>query len=97
VRESPYPFAVVLSTNRVVLGRVPASHCQGDADQPVEQVMDPGPKTVRPHRTAETIAHDLAERDLRWTLVTTPEGELIGIVSRIDLEAAAQDAAISQR
>jgi CBS domain-containing protein len=88
VEDSPYPFAVVLGASRVVLGRLPASRCRGDADQPVEQAMDPGPKTVRPHKTAEGVAHDLAERDLRWAIVTTPDGELIGVASRSDLEAA---------
>ena len=88
VRESPYPFAIVLSSSRVVLGRLPASRCAGDADQPVEQVMDPGPKTVRPHRTAQSIASDLADRNLRWVIVTTPDGELIGVASRENLEAA---------
>jgi CBS domain-containing protein len=88
VRDSPYPFAVVLGHNRVVLGRLPASRCTGDSDEPVERVMDPGPKTVRPHKTAEGIAGDLAEGDLRWAIVTTPDGELIGVASRTDLEAA---------
>jgi CBS domain-containing protein len=88
VRQSPYPFALVLSGSRVVLGRLPASRCGGDAQQPVEEVMDPGPKTVRPHKTAEGTAQDLAERDLRWAIVTTPDGELIGVASRADLEAA---------
>ena len=91
IRDSPYPFALVLSSSRVVLGRLPASRCGEDADQAVEEVMDPGPKTVRPHKTAEGIAGDLAERDLRWAVVTTPDGELIGVASRDDLEAAVRE------
>ena len=88
VSESPYPFALVLSTTRVVLGRLPSSQMDCDAQLPVEAVMDPGPKTVRAHKTAEGIAKDLAERDMRWAIVTTPDGELIGVASRVDLEAA---------
>ncbi|HTX33130.1 MAG TPA: CBS domain-containing protein [Solirubrobacteraceae bacterium] len=91
VRQSRYPFALVLSRSRVVLGRLPVSRCDGDADQPVEEVMDPGPSTVRPHKTAEGTAQDLAKRDLRWAIVTTADGELIGVASRVDLEAAVRE------
>ena len=88
VHDSPYPFAIVLSESGVVLGRLPVSRCGEDLDRPAELAMDPGPKTVRPHKTAEGTASDLAERDLRWAIVTTPDGELIGVASRENLEAA---------
>ena len=42
---------------------------------------------MRPHKTAQGILHELVERDLRWAIVTTPEGELIGVVARAELEA----------
>ena len=48
--------------------------------------MEGGPKTFRPHRSAGTIAQQLGERDLRWAIVTTPEGELVGIAARSELE-----------
>ncbi len=88
VDDSPYPFALVLGTSRIVLGRLPSSKMNCDADLPVETVMDPGPSTVRPHKTAKGTAEELAKRDLRWAIVTTPDGELIGVASRTDLEAA---------
>jgi predicted transcriptional regulator len=89
VANSPYPFALVLSAGRVVLGRVAASDLQAaDADRSVDRIMDPGPKTVRPHKTAEGVAQDLTNRGLNWAIVTTPEGELIGVVGRGVLEAA---------
>ncbi len=88
VEPSPYPFALVLGARRVVLGRLRASMLDCDPDLRAEQVMEPGPKTVRPHKTAASIGQDLAEKDLRWTIVTTPEGELIGIAARRELEAA---------
>ena len=91
VQDSPYPFALVLSTSRVVLGRLPSSQMDCDPQLPAEAVMDPGPKTVRPHKTAEGIAQDLADRDLRWAIVTTPDGELIGVASRADLDAALKE------
>ncbi len=91
VRESPYPFALVLSVNRVVLGRLPSSKMDCDPELSVDAVMDPGPRTVRPHKTAEGIAQDLAERELRWAIITTPDGEFVGVASRSDLEAAVKE------
>jgi predicted transcriptional regulator len=88
IAESDYPFALVLSVGRVVLGRVAASDLTGDPDLPIDRVMDPGPKTVRPHKTAEGTAQDLSERGLNWAIVTTPDGELIGVASRAELGAA---------
>ena len=50
--------------------------------------MELAPSTVRPHRSAKDIATQLGEKDLRWAIVTTPEGQLIGVASREDLEQA---------
>ena len=89
VRESPYPFALVTSEHGVLLGRLPLSKCNCDPQLPAEEVMEPGPSTIRPHRTPATIAQQLKEKELRWAIVTTPEGELIGVAARAELEAAA--------
>jgi len=88
IPPSPYPFALVLSDGGVLLGRATKSGLEEGVQGPVEQVMDPGPSTVRPHKTAASIAKDLSERNLRWAIVTSPDGELIGVASRDDLEAA---------
>jgi hypothetical protein len=55
--------------------------------------MEPGPWTVRPHTSPQKILHELVERDLRWAIATTPEGQLIGVVARGELEAALAEAA----
>lgn len=88
IEASPYPFALVLGDQQVLLGRVTKSGLECDAEERIEARMDPGPSTVRPHKTAASIAEDLAERDLRWAIVTSPEGELIGVASHAELEAA---------
>ncbi len=91
VAASDYPFALVLGERRVLLGRAPISALEARPDLAVEEVMDPGPSTVRPHRTAEGVASDLRKKDLQWAIVTTPEGRLIGVVSRTELEAAVSE------
>ena len=94
IEASPYPFALVSSANRMLLGRVRASELNDAAGgQAVGEVMELDPSTVRPHRGAGELAEQLAEQDLRWAIVTTPEGRLIGVAWREDLErAAAHDA-----
>lgn len=90
VRSSPYPFALVLGTGRVLLGRLRQSMLDCDPNLAADEVMEPGPSTVRPHKTAAGVAEDLAERDLRWAIVTTPGGELIGVAARSELERATE-------
>jgi len=86
VERSPYPFALVLSVGGVVLGRLRRSRLACDPELLAADVMEPGPSTVRPHKTAAGVAQDLAQGDLRWAIVTTALGELIGIAARADLE-----------
>jgi len=88
IEGSPYPFAVLTSGDGTVLGRVPASALAPASEESVWDVAEPGPKTFRPHHSVETVAKHLAEKDLRWAIVTTPEGRLLGVASREDLERA---------
>jgi CBS domain-containing protein len=89
VEPSPYPFALVTSEDRTLLGRVPASALAPASDRPVWDVAEPGPKTFRPHESAEKVAGVLADKDLRWAILTTPEGRFLGVASREDLERTA--------
>jgi len=88
IERSAYPFALVTTTGGVLLGRVRASALDPESERPVGDVAEPGPKTFRPHKSAEDVARQLAEKDLRWAIVTTPEGRLLGVASRDDLERA---------
>ena len=88
IARSAYPFALVTTAGGVVLGRVRASALDPGSERRVGEVAEPGPKTFRPHHSAENVARQLADKDLRWAIVTTPEGRLIGVASREDLERA---------
>ena len=66
--SSRYPFALVISDGRVLLGRLRASMLDCDPTLTAEEVMEPGPSTVRPHKTAVGIAKELAEKGLRWAI-----------------------------
>jgi CBS-domain-containing membrane protein len=86
IRNSPYGFAIVTSPGGVVLGRLRASVLDECADGTVENLMDPGPSTVRPDTPAAALAKRLADRRLRTAIVTTPEGGVIGVVLRESLQ-----------
>jgi CBS domain-containing protein len=88
IERSPYPFALVTSHNGTLLGRVPSSALDPASERPVWDVAEPGPKTFRPHVSAEKVASVLADKGLSWAIVTTPEGRVLGVASRQDLEEA---------
>jgi Mg/Co/Ni transporter MgtE len=76
----------------MLLGRVRASELDdADDDETVGEIMELDPSTVRAHGAAGELAEHLAEQDLRWAIVTTPEGHLLGVAWREDLERAAPD------
>jgi CBS domain-containing protein len=89
IERSPYPFALVTGREGMLLGRIRGSALDREPDRPIGELMELGPSTVRPHRAAGEIAERLAEGDLRWAIVTTPQGRLVGVASRRDLERAA--------
>lgn len=89
IEESPYPFALVTAPGGVLLGRLRASSLDCDPSLSAEQVMEPGPSTVRPDTPAAELAKRLADQELRWAIVTNPEGQLVGVASRRDLERGA--------
>jgi CBS domain-containing protein len=88
VAASRYGFAFVVSDSRVLLGRLRRAALEGDAELTAEAVMEPGPSTIRPDKGLEPLAERMRKNELTCLPVTTPEGELLGIVRRDDLEAA---------
>jgi CBS domain-containing protein len=86
VERSPYGFALVTSERGTIHGRLRRSVMEdADAGATAESLMEPGPSTVRPDLTPAELAEKLAKQDLRTAIVSTPDGRLIGVVSRADL------------
>jgi CBS domain-containing protein len=88
VASSRYGFAFVVSLGRVLLGRLRRAALDGDPERNAEQVMEPGPSTIRADRAFEPLAERMRANNLTSLPVTTPDGELLGVVRRDDLEAA---------
>jgi CBS-domain-containing membrane protein len=82
---SPYGFALALSPGRVVLGRVRRSRLAA-AGASVAALLEPGPSTIRPHTSSEDLAARWARSDVRTMIVTDPDGKLLGILRRGDVE-----------
>ena len=89
VESSPYGFALVTAQGGVLLGRLRASVMR-DSGGRAEEAMEPGPSTVRCDTPAGELAERLAQRDLHTAVVSTPEGELVGVVLRSELAEEAQ-------
>lgn len=71
---------VVINAERIVLGRVRAGEHPPDAR--AEDVMDPGPATVRAHEPLEPLLERMESRRVQEIIVTTPEGGLLGVIRR---------------
>jgi Mg/Co/Ni transporter MgtE len=86
VRAAGWNTCIVVSEERVVLGRLGRRAIAGDSDQSVEEAMSPGPSTVRPSIGTDALLARIRARNLSSYLVTTPDGRLVGLVRSEDLE-----------
>lgn len=89
VRAAGWDACVVVNDERVVLGLLRAGELQRGQDQPIEQMMRPGPSTFRPHVPIEELAHHMIHHDLPSSPVTTSDGRLVGLLRREDAARAA--------
>jgi Mg/Co/Ni transporter MgtE len=89
VRAAGWDACVVVNDERVVLGLLRAEELQRGQDEPVEQVMRPGPSTFRPHVPIEEMAQFMVHHDLPSSPVTTSDGRLVGLLRREDAARAA--------
>jgi CBS domain-containing protein len=87
VEASPYGFGFVVSDGGVLLGRLRKAVLEGDPEAAAGDVMEPGPSTVRAGTPIDPLRDRLDQRGLKTAVVTTPEGKLIGVVRRSDLDA----------
>jgi CBS domain-containing protein len=88
ILASGYRFGLVTTAGGLVLGRLRRSALNCDPALRAEEVMERGPSTVRPDTAAGDLAKRLADREVRFAIVTDPEGRLLGVVRRDDLERA---------
>jgi hypothetical protein len=86
VQAARWDVCVVVDRQRVVLGLVPGDVLDRDPDTPVEQVLHPGPVTIRPHLRAGQLPDYLRTPRKAPALVTTSDGVLVGLLRLEDIE-----------
>lgn len=79
---------IVVNERGIVLGLLRQKALASPNDKRAEDVMAPGPKTFRPNLRLEDLLESMREHDIKTnSLVTTGEGQLLGVISRADAEA----------
>jgi rhodanese-related sulfurtransferase len=73
---------VVVNDRGIVLGRVNPARVEAADSTPVEDVMEPGPATVRAHEPLARLLERMGHRGVAEVIVTTPRGELLGVLQR---------------
>ncbi len=88
-----WELCVVVNEQNVVLGRLKRDALDADPEATAETAMEAGPVTYRPNEVAAEAAKRLAERHVPSVLVTTSDGELIGLFRRDDVPGDAGERA----
>ena len=86
VRAAGKNVCIVVNDRHIVLGRIGGRALEGDPNSLVEDVMQPGPSTIRPDTDLGTVVSTLRDGNVAGTLVTNQEGLLIGTVYLEDVE-----------
>lgn len=89
IADSPYGYALVVSPDGVVLGRVRKSALEALSDgDPIDTVLEPRPQTIRPHLTEAKLEERFEAYGFRTLVVTRPDGTLIGVIRRDDIASS---------
>ncbi|MDT7615830.1 MAG: hypothetical protein QOF00_3277 [Pseudonocardiales bacterium] len=86
VAHSAHRFALVTTEGGILLGRLRGSALD-DADPAAAtaEMMEPGPSTLRPHELAADVRTRLESKGLTYTIITDPDGRLLGTFHPADL------------
>jgi CBS domain-containing protein len=79
-------ICAVVNAEGVVLGACSREALHGPVHVKIEEVMEPGPPTIRPSMAVEKALESLDRRKARSILVTNPDGKLMGCFSRRRLQ-----------
>jgi CBS domain-containing protein len=86
MRATGWDQCLVINDHRIVLGRLQGNRLEAPAETPVERIMEPGPTTFRPNGALQMISEWMGSQNLSSVVVTTFDGELLGVLFREDAE-----------
>ena len=85
--EAVWPVCMVVNEAGVVLGRLRGERLRPAAER-VGDVMEEGPTTIRASEDLAPLVERMQRRKVASTVVTDPDGRLVGILYREDAERA---------
>lgn len=86
VRAAGWELCIVTNEAHIVLGRLRKDAFAADRQTRVEAVMEAGPTTFRPDVPLDELTEHLRKRHVQSVVVSTSDGELIGVLFREDAE-----------
>jgi CBS domain-containing protein len=86
VQKAGSDVCVVIDGTSVVLGLLRGGAFNAAPESVIEQIMESGPTTIRPHVPVETLAENMRKQGVEHTVVTTLDGRLVGVLYRKDAE-----------
>lgn len=86
--ETGWDTCFVVDERRVVLGRLGRRAIREREDVTAEEAMTPGPSTIRPSTRLQAVVERMRTQELSGLPVTTPDGVLVGLITREYAEAA---------
>ncbi len=89
VQAAEWDTCIVVNEQRVVFGRLGRRALAREDDISAEEAMTPGPSTVRPNVTVESMLERMERQSLGNVVVTRLDGVLLGLLRREDAERAA--------
>jgi CBS domain-containing protein len=88
VRGAGWDTCLVVDEERVVLGRLGRAVLDGTGPGSVEEVMTPGPSTIRPSARLGPTVERMRSQNLSSLPVTSSDGRLVGLLVREQAEEA---------
>jgi rhodanese-related sulfurtransferase len=73
---------VVVNDRGIVLGRLNPAEVEAADSTLIEDVMQPGPATVRAHEPLTPLLERMGRRGVAEVIVTTPQGQLLGVIQQ---------------
>jgi CBS domain-containing protein len=86
LRESGEDWAAIVDAGGVLLGRVRLEDTDGPGTT-AGCVMQSGPSTYRPNVPLDELLVRMRDKGFAKAFVTDPEGKLLGLITREDIEA----------
>jgi CBS domain-containing protein len=86
VQRAGWDVCVVIGGNSVVLGLLRGDVFTAAPETIIEDVMESGPSTIRPHVTVESMIESMRKQRVEHSVVTTLDGRLVGVLYRKDIE-----------